>query len=425
MERAPLYRLLSALYITQFIGVGFLLVGLTGILRENGASLESLGIIQGLGLVWAVKFLWSPVVDRFGGRRSGHYRPCLLVLQTAMVLTLLTMLGVSPDPDDFGALMALAALLVFFSATQDIAADALAVRLIAVEDRGTANGVQVAAGYVGNLLGGGLTVVVFDPFGWTAAMLLLAAMTATALVVVIRFREQDTPPLATPASLGVAYRSLRTVFHQPGAGRWALVVVPLLYLGVAVSYGLLTPALVDIGWSLTRIGVVLSLVASVPAAIGGFVGGALVSRYGRLVPVLAGSAIKVAATLALLPMFGGSRNDALIITAICVYLTSYSATTSVIYTVNMDYSRTDSAGSDYTLMSSIGMIWSFIAGGVGLGIAGAVGYVPVVIGSAVLLVVGVGVYARHLRGHENLLRQQMLERERDLVLTDATASGSR
>ncbi|MEM9195016.1 MAG: MFS transporter [Myxococcota bacterium] len=403
MRRGSLYRLLTALYVTQFLGIGFLLVGLVGVLREQGASLDSLGAIQALGLVWAVKFLWSPIIDRYGGRKSGHYKPWLLVLQTAMVVVILCMIGVSPDPNNLGAIFGLSAVLVFFSATQDIAADAIAVRLIDVEERGLANGVQGAAGYIGNLLGGGLTVVVFDQFGWTAAMLLLAGLTATALVVVATFKEGDAIRHATPSTLGEAYSALRTVWKQPGAARWAFIVQPLLHLGVSVSYALMTPALIDIDWSLTQVGLVLTLLASIPAAAGGLLGGWLVSRYGRLVPVLASSVVALCATLALLPMFAGSRNDTLITIAICVYLTAYSLATSVFYTVNMDYSRVTSAGTDYTILNSIGMVFSFVAGGVGLALAEAVGYVAVAIGSAGLLVVGVVAYAAHLPSHRRFL----------------------
>ena len=56
-------------------------------------------------------------------------------------------------------------------------------------DRGVAGGVQVAASYLGTVLGGGVCVLVYDRWGWVPANLLLALLTATALGVVIGFRE--------------------------------------------------------------------------------------------------------------------------------------------------------------------------------------------------------------------------------------------
>ena len=91
--------------------------------------------------------------------------------------------------DDLGPVFAICALFVLFSATQDIAADALAVRLLTDSGRGIGNGIQVGGNYLGSVVGGGLALVVYDRWGWVPAILLLALLTATALGVVIGFRE--------------------------------------------------------------------------------------------------------------------------------------------------------------------------------------------------------------------------------------------
>ena len=62
------FRLITALYFTQYLGVGFLTIGLVAILRDGGTSLATLGMLQTIGLIWPLKFLWAPLVDRFGSR---------------------------------------------------------------------------------------------------------------------------------------------------------------------------------------------------------------------------------------------------------------------------------------------------------------------------------------------------------------------
>ena len=84
--------MLTTLYVTQYLGVGFITVGLTAILRDGGTSLETLALLQIVGLVWPVKFLWAPILDRYGSRHRGHYRSWLLVLQTGLVLALAALL---------------------------------------------------------------------------------------------------------------------------------------------------------------------------------------------------------------------------------------------------------------------------------------------------------------------------------------------
>ena len=45
-----------------------------------------------------------------------------------------------------------------------------------------------------------------------------------------------------------AVAAAATTLRQPGAARWAFVVMPLYYLGIASAYPLITPMLIDAGW---------------------------------------------------------------------------------------------------------------------------------------------------------------------------------
>ena len=64
MSRAARYRLVAALYGSQFIPLAFFLYGLSAVLRERGVPLERIGLIQLVALTWVVKFAWAPLVDR-------------------------------------------------------------------------------------------------------------------------------------------------------------------------------------------------------------------------------------------------------------------------------------------------------------------------------------------------------------------------
>lgn len=68
------WALLGSLYVTQYFGPGFFLIALVAILRESGAALEMVSVVYLLGLVWALKFLWAPWVDRWQSRQIGHFR---------------------------------------------------------------------------------------------------------------------------------------------------------------------------------------------------------------------------------------------------------------------------------------------------------------------------------------------------------------
>lgn len=76
-SKPPLRQLvgvLGSLYTAQYLGTGFLYFGLVSILRRQGTALEHLAVFQLVGVVWALKFLWAPLLDAFGARPHGHYR---------------------------------------------------------------------------------------------------------------------------------------------------------------------------------------------------------------------------------------------------------------------------------------------------------------------------------------------------------------
>jgi len=391
---------LAVLYVTQYLGIGFITIGLNGILRDGGSSLDTLALFQFVGLIWPVKFLWAPIIDRYG-----RYRTWLLVLQTGLVVALLALLPFRDPAATLGPLVAVCAAYVLLSATQDIAVDAIAVRLLPDRDRGTGNGIQIAASYAGNLLGGGACVVVYDRYGWTAAIGLLAALTAVGLVVVWRFGE----PARTdrPAGTGEAYRAILSVFGQPGCRQWTFGVVPLVYVGAGATYALVTPALVDAGWSLARIGVVTGVVTSAPAIVAGLVAGGLVRRIGRAgVLLVAGAALAVSTAL-LLPLLSGHAPTGGAVTALCCFMAAYTIANVVVYTVNMDYSRPRTGGTDFTVLSSFGLICSFVAASAGLSAAGLVGYPAVAVASIALVGPGVALGVRHQRRHRPIATPEL------------------
>ena len=83
-------------------------------------------------------------------------------------------------------------------------------------------------------------------------------------------------------------------------------MVPLLYVGAGAAYALVTPALVDAGWSLERIGVVTGVVTSVPAIAAGLAAGAVTGRIGRSGVLVVGGASIAVSTLLLLPLMNGA-----------------------------------------------------------------------------------------------------------------------
>src|SRR5699024_3532667 len=76
--RGRRFALIGALYSTQNLSLGFFSYAFLTIAQARGVPLAALGTASGIALLLTLKFLWAPLVDRFGSQRLGHYRSWLL-----------------------------------------------------------------------------------------------------------------------------------------------------------------------------------------------------------------------------------------------------------------------------------------------------------------------------------------------------------
>lgn len=394
-NKSALYKIFIPLYMSQFLAIGFLFTALVAISRDRGGSLEDIGVIFVLGMVWALKFLWAPLVDRFGSRRLGHYRSWLLVTQPAAALAIV---AITPFDviENIWIILGLLAIVAVLSATQDIATDALAVRTMTGRSRGPINGLQVGAGFAGDIIGGGLVLVMYDLFGWVPAILTLAALTTVPIYFIARYREQRA---AEPMRMDRVRRpstmtQTMALFRQRGVARWAFLLTPLLTLAMPGAYGLLVPIMIDSGVSIGFVGILSNGVGGAVGVATALVAGLLVERMGRKRALLIYGTGQIVAIATILPVVatGGAGWALLAIVLVNVFNT---AVWTVMYTINMDYTRDTNPGSDFTVQVSISMAVRFAIAGVVAVLAGSFGYTAalyVCMGLGVVGVVGVALW---------------------------------
>jgi PAT family beta-lactamase induction signal transducer AmpG len=161
-------------------GLPFLLVfdTLSAWLRDEGLTLEVIGFFSLATLVYSFKFLWAPLIDRtrvpWLTTRLGHRRSWMLVCQLLIMGGLWLIAGTDPS-SQLGLMAALAVLVGFTSATQDIAIDAW--RIEAVDE--SRQGAMAAAyqwGYrAAVLVSGAVPLMLADTFGWRVSYIVMAA----------------------------------------------------------------------------------------------------------------------------------------------------------------------------------------------------------------------------------------------------------
>ncbi len=382
--------LIAALYVSQAIPVGFFVIALPAILRESGARLETVSLFGALALAWVFKFLWAPLVDRFGSKTRGHFRSWLLPLQMLAVAAVAVI--ATTDPSESLLPLAVAgSLFMLVAATQDIATDGLAVRILPEAERGIGNGVQVGGFYFGQILGGGLVLFLVGRVGWPVAMGVMALLMALPLLPVWRFRE-PTWAVMRPSSR-VGFAALGRFFRRPGALGWVAVLV-VYRAGDAAAVRMLGPLLVDHGLTLASIGMLTGVAASVGAMAGALVGGWLVNSLGRRASVFLFALLHAFALIGYLLPATGRIQPVLLYSVVLVAAFTGGLATAAIYTSMMDRSDPATSATDFTLQQSLCALGPLVGSIISGVVAERFGYTILFVACAVVAFAAAGLAAR-------------------------------
>lgn len=358
------------------------------LLREHGLSLPLIGLANLLALPWALKFAWAPLVDRVESAR-GRRRAVIIPLQIACA-AVLGALALAGSPDAMWLLCVAVLLVNVLAATQDIATDALAVEILAPAERGPANGLQVGAYRGGMIIGGGAMLLVFAYVGWAAAFLGLAACLLATTIPILRHHEDPVPrPVAAGRTTLAAIRESLT---RPGMWPW-IAVLMTYKTGEWLAGAMLRPMLKDAGQSLDDVAVMLGGAGFSAAMVGAMVGGAWTTRLGRrraclLFGALQSLAIASFAAAALAP-----STPMFYAVTLAEHLTSAMAT-AALFTAMMDFSRTGSAGTDYTVQASLVVVSTGLAAALSGVSAHALGYAGHFVLAAAISVLALVLVAR-------------------------------
>lgn len=270
-------------------------------LREAGIDRSTIGYLTWVGLIYAFKWMWAPLVDRlpiplltklFGRRRSW-----LLFAQALIMLGLIGMSSVDPK-QALNVLVWCALLVAFGSATQDIALDAFRIES-ANSDHQAALAATYQTGYRLALIWAGAGVLwlaaraetgsgSYDAAAWQFAYLCMATSIGVGVITTLLSKEPACVELAKARS---AKAWLHQTLIEPFAEfiqryRWhAILILSLIavYRISDVVMGIMAnPFYVDMGYTKDEVAAVSKVFGVVMTLVGAFIGGVLTLRFGVL-----------------------------------------------------------------------------------------------------------------------------------------------
>jgi PAT family beta-lactamase induction signal transducer AmpG len=286
-------------------------------LREAGLDRTTIGYLSWVGLAYAFKWVWSPLVDRLPlpllTRWLGRRRSWLLLSQGLVMAGLVGM--AFNDPQLALAPVVWCALAVAFgSATQDIALDAFRIESADAQHQ-AALAATYQTGYRLAMIWAGAGVLWvaaraevaglsgYQPGAWKVAYLVMAASMLVGSITVLLSRE-PAPRTFAPAKNALDW--LRGALVEPFADflsryRWQAVLILALISVYRISdvvMGIMAnPFYVDMGYTKDEVAAVTKVFGVVMTLLGAFVGGVLAMRLGVMRVLMLGAVLSAASNL--------------------------------------------------------------------------------------------------------------------------------
>jgi PAT family beta-lactamase induction signal transducer AmpG len=286
-------------------------------LREAGVDRTTIGYLSWVGLAYAFKWVWAPLVDRMPipllTTWLGRRRSWLLLAQLGIMAGLVAMSFNDPrvalQPVVWGALA-----VAVGSATQDIALDAFRIES-AGSERQAALAAAYQTGYRLAMIWAGAGVLWlaaraevagvanYQHGAWQRAYLVMAASMLLGVLTVL-FSSEPAPRARAKASSVRAW--LHSALIEPFAdflrryGKQAALILALIavYRISDVVMGIMAnPFYVDMGYSKDEVAAVTKIYGVLMTLAGAFVGGAMALRWGVMRVLMLGAILSAASNL--------------------------------------------------------------------------------------------------------------------------------
>lgn len=206
--------------------------------RDLKVSLEGIGLTSLFGIPWVLKFLWGPLIDEYGTKRTW-----MLWTQSLLAITVLSAGILAPAPDGVRIIALIFLAGSFLAATHDMAIDGYYME--ALDEKGQAKfvGYRVMAYRIAMMTGTGVIVTVGTTAGWVVGFLSAGAI----LCVLFGYHSLFLPGVEVPK------RSIRGLLRTLFSGRrlggvaGVLLAVFLVHRFAPSLLRYVTPTLVGAG----------------------------------------------------------------------------------------------------------------------------------------------------------------------------------
>jgi len=392
-------------------------------LREAGIDRSTIGYLSWIGLAYAFKWMWSPLVDRLPlpllTQLLGRRRAWILLSQVIITIALVGMANTDPL-ENLTHIVFFALAVAFASATQDIALDAYRIEAVALRLQG-AMAATYQAGYRLAMILASAGVLwiasavdpsetTYDYSPWRTAYLVMAASMAVGMITTLIIREPEVPVTRLIsenedyARKTIAHWNLNAQLTQILAWLYGAMVAPfrdfivrhgrraLLILALIAVYrisdvvmGVMSnPFYVDMGYTKNEVATVSKVYGVIMTIVGAAMGGVLIAKIGIMRTLFLGAVLSAATNLLFVWLAGRGHDVAGLVFTISADNLSAGIASSAFIAYLSGLTNSAYSATQYALFSSVMLLLpKFIAGFSGI-FVDSYGYASFFTGTALL-----------------------------------------
>jgi len=371
-------RILIIFLLGMSSGFPWVIIGsaMSAWLKESDLTRSAIGFFGTITAVYAVNFLWAPLVDRvkipiLG--RLGQRRSWIISMQMLLLIGVIAISFTDPKTDIIWTSL-IALTIAIASATQDVAIDAYRIESISPEDQRLipiGSAMATSGWWTGYSLPGALAFILadFDGWNWSDVYRVMALFLVALMGVVFFIREPNSnlfeKQKAAEALYGQGFKAwllvtivepFREFFSRNGV-KIALLILSFIFLfkiGEAFLGRMSIVFYKEIGFTNTEIGTYSKLIGWWVVILFSIIGGIVNSHFGIIKGLFIGGIAMAASNL----MFAwiavvGPNTNLFLATVIVDGFTGAFATVTFVSFLSYLTSRSFTA-TQYALMASLG-----------------------------------------------------------------------
>jgi PAT family beta-lactamase induction signal transducer AmpG len=247
----------------------------------SGMSVLATGALSLVGLPYAYRIFWGPVLDRYSLFGIGKRRSWILAMQVLLLVGFNLMAWFTPaEYPKFLAFLAL--ILACFSATQDVAIDAHRAEYLPQKEHALGASLAVFGYRLALLLSGGLALIMAEQLGWAFTYRFMGLVMVIGMFAVF-FSQEPSIEIKEKSSFTLSFVApVKELLSRPGI-IYLILFIFCYKLGEAfttTTSGIVMPFLIQgLGFSLDTIGYINKMLGIGSILLGGLSAGYILMHY--------------------------------------------------------------------------------------------------------------------------------------------------